>query len=347
MTTSPVTRLIIPEQTVSSDPVGGPAPNRRGRTIAWSAFGLFVVLDLVITKLRGHPSYVPEIGFGLNTGVPVVPTNADFPYVRSNNIVAIALMGSLGLVGLGVATREYVLHRTLVPLFLALGTILIVVPEVFVDIVGLVYYPTSPVDHAFTLFGRQMGYFIIAAWFGAGVFALLMFKILQTRPTARTVWTVLAATCIAYTCFEELLVGAGGMYHYYGNQPMWWDRLPLWWTPCNTLGCALLPAAFAVRFLPLLRGWRAAVMLVVVPACLAGGYALIAMPSWVVVNGHYPWLVTQLAGLSTWALGIGTAAVVMKVLLGYEPFDLRSRPALVEAAPAHKAAARKTDGSIR
>lgn len=327
MTTTPLSPPSVTE--------GGVAPGarrfgRRGRNLGLLAALVFVVLDLVITKLRGHPSYVPEIGFGRNSGLPVVPTNAEFPYVRSHNVVASALLGALGLVGLGVAVREYVVHRTLVPLFTALGTILIVVPEVFVDIVGLVYYPTSAGDHAFTLFGRQMGYFILFGWFGAGAFALLMFKILQSRPTARTVWTVLGATCVAYTCFEELLVGAGGVYHYYGNQPMWWDRLPLWWTPCNTLGCVLLPAAFAVRFLPVLRGWRAAVMLVVVPACVAGGYALIALPSWVVVNGDYPYLVTELAGLSTWALGIGTTAVLMKVLLGYEPFVPSSRPVLVE-----------------
>lgn len=200
------------------------------------------------------------------------------------------------------------------------------VPEVFLDVIGMVYYPTDEVDNAFTLFGRQMGWFIIAGWFGAGAFAVSMVKILRTRPPAKQVWVLMGITAICYTIFEELLVGAGGIYHYYGNQPMWWNELPVWWTPCNAIGCALLPAAFAYRYGAHLKGWRASAMLVVVPASVGGVYALIGMPSWVVVNGDYNWFLTELAGLSTWALGIGLIAVIMNLFLGYQPFDPESRP---------------------
>ena len=48
---------------------------------------------------------------------------------------------------------------------------------------------------------------------------------------------------LSYTVFEELMVGFGGIYHYYGNQPMWWFSLPLWWTPCNTIGDATVSGA--------------------------------------------------------------------------------------------------------
>lgn len=298
----------------------------RGRTAVILGAIAFVVLNLIITKLRGHPSNVPAVTLAPNTGVPPVPTNADFPYDRTNNVVAIVGLGIVGLIGLGLAVREYVRNHTLLPLFLTLGTVVVVVPEVFVDVIGMVYYPTDATDHAFDLFGRQMGWFILAGWFGAGAYGVAMLKILQTRPTAKQVWLVLLGTGLSYTIFEELLVTSGGIYHYYGNQPMWWHSLPLWWTPCNVIGCAFLPAAFAYRFSPMLRGWRASVMLIVVPACVAGAYAFIAMPSWIVVNGDYPWLVTQLAGLATWALGIGMIAVIMNVFLGYRPFDPTSRP---------------------
>lgn len=289
-------------------------------------FGVLVALDLLITGLGDPPSIVPPVTLGANTGVPVVPTNADFPYDRTHNVFAIVLLGGLGSAGLLITIREVVRKGDWLPLFCSLGTVAIVIPEVFVDIIGMVYYPTDDADHAFDLFGRQMGWFILAGWFGAGAFAVTMTKALMLRPSAKQVWMLMGATCLSYTIFEELLVGFGGIYHYYGNQPMWWNNLPLWWTPSNAIGCALLPAAFAYRYQAQLRGWRASAMLLVVPASVAGSYAFIGMPSWIVVNADYPWLPTELAGLGTWALGIGLVAIIMNLFLGYQPFDPDSKP---------------------
>jgi hypothetical protein len=259
-------------------------------------------------------------------GVPEVPTNADFPYDRDHNLIAIVFLGSVGCVGLAWALRELFTKRDWMPLCLSLGGVAIVIPEVFVDIVGMVYYPTSDSDHAFDLFGRQMGWFILAGWFGAGAFGAMMLKAFLSRPSAKQVWILLGVTALSYSIFEEFLVTSGGIYEYYGNQPMWWHSLPLWWTPCNTIGAALLPAAFAYRYQALLRGWRALLMIFVVPTGVAVGYSFVAMPGWIVVNGDYPWLPTELAGLAVWLIGIGTVAMVMNLFLGYQPFDPDSRP---------------------
>lgn len=289
-------------------------------------FVVLVGLDLLITGIGSPPSIVPPVQLGENTGVPVVPSNADFPYSHTHTIWAIVLLGGLGTVGFLLCVREVIKNNDWLPLFTSIGTVIIVVPEVFVDIIGMVYYPTSDSDHAFDLFGRQMGWFILAGWFGAGAFAVTMTKALLLRPTAKQVWILMGATCLSYTIFEEFLVGFGGIYQYYGNQPMWWHNLPLWWTPCNAIGCALLPAAFAYRYQALLKGWKAAAMLVVVPASVAGAYAFIGMPSWVVVNGDYAWFPTELAGLGTWALGIGLVAIILNLFLGYQPFSPDSKP---------------------
>ncbi|MGQ0632541.1 MAG: hypothetical protein ACT4P1_16095 [Sporichthyaceae bacterium] len=298
----------------------------RGWTLIALGVLLFIALDLLITGLGDPPSIVPPVTLDENTGVPPVPTNADFPYDRTNNVVAIVLLGGLGCAGLVIALREGVRRGDWMPLFLSMGTVIVVVPEVFVDVIGMVYYPVDGSDHAFDLFGRQMGWFILAGWFGAGAFAAMMIKALLARPTAKQVWVLMGVTALSYTIFEELLVGAGGIYHYYGNQPMWWNNLPLWWTPCNAIGCALLPAAFAYRYQAHLTGWRASAMLLVVPASVAGAYAFIAMPSWIVVNGDYGWFVTELAGLATWGLGVALIAIIMNLFLGYQPFDPDSRP---------------------
>ncbi len=318
-----------PAMTVPKPRQRSAAERARTRTFALSLLAFFVVLaalDLIITGLGSPPSYVPDVVLNENTGVPPVPTNADFPYDRGHNLWAIVLLGGLGLAGLLLCIRDIVKKNDWLPFFASLGTVVIVVPEVFVDIIGMVYYPVSDGDHAFDLFGRQMGWFILAGWFGAGAFAVSTLKVLLTRPKAKHVWVFMGVTCLSYTIFEEILVGFGGIYHYYGNQPMWWHELPIWWTPCNAIGCALLPAAVAYRYQHLLKGWKASAMLLVVPAGVAAAYAIIGMPSWIVVNGDYNWFVTELAGLSTWALAIALTAMILNVFLGYEPFDPESRP---------------------
>lgn len=304
-----------------------PARSRNRLVIALLGFFVaLVVVDLVVTGIGSPPGNVPPVKLGPNTGVPMVPTNADFPYSKTHTIWAIVLLGGLGLIGFAIAIRDAVRNRDYLPLFIGLGTIMVIFPEVFVDIVGMVYYPTHSGDFAFKIFGRRMGWFIVGGWFGAGAFAGMMLKALRAQLTAAQVWLLVLATGFSYSIFEEILVTSGGMYQYYGNQPMWWHSLPLWWTPCNTIGCALLPAAFAYRYQHILRGWRAAVMVIVVPACVAGAYAFIAMPAWIVVNADYPWLPTELGGLATYALGIGLIAVILNVFMGYRPFQPNSRP---------------------
>ncbi|HEY2832819.1 MAG TPA: hypothetical protein VGJ14_10370 [Sporichthyaceae bacterium] len=302
-------------------------PRNRLVTALVGGFAALVVLDLVITGIGSPPGNVPAVKLGENTGVPMVPTNADFPYNHTHTIWAIVLLGGLGTIGFAVAIRDAIRNRDYLPLFIGLGTIAVVFPEVFFDIVGMVYYPVHSGDFAFKIFGRRMGWFIVGGWFGAGAFAGLMLKALRSRPKAWQVWALVLGVGISYSIFEEILVTAGGMYQYYGNQPMWWHSLPLWWTPCNVIGCALLPAAFAYRYQHILTGWRAAVMVIVVPVSVAGTYAFIAMPSWIVVNADYPWLPTELGGLATYALGIGMIAVVLNAFMGYQPFDPDSGPA--------------------
>ena len=102
--------------------------------------------------------------------------------------------------------------------------------------------------------------------------------------------------------------------------------LPWWWIPCNSVG-AILCASVAYRYRDLLRGWRALAMFVISPICLMGVYGFIAMPSFIVVNGDYPWLPTQLAGLATIGLGIVVFMAILHMVLQRNPLDLNFIPA--------------------
>lgn len=292
---------------------------------------VFAAAALLITWLRDSPNLWLEIDSA--TGVPRVPTNEVFDYDRSNTIVAVVLQASIGLIGTVFGIRELIRTKRPLPLMVSLSGVMIVFPEVFLDIIGMVYFPVDDADNVFTIFGRQMGVFILAGWFGYGVFNYVTFKVLERRPTTRALWLMLLGSALGAIFMEELLQWAGGMYHYYGNQPLELLRLPQWWTPCNAIGCGFLPAVLAYRFREHLQGWRSLSMLVISPLCVTATYGAIAFPSWIVVNGDYPWLITQLAGLATVGLGVLLAAGIMRVLLQRDPFDL-SEPARLTDDPA-------------
>ena len=122
------------------------------------------------------------------------------------------------------------------------------------------------------------------------------------------------------------------MYLYYGNQPLivlW--KLPWWWTPCNA-GGIFLAASIAYRLRHELTGWRGLAMFAITPASMGAVYGFIALPAWIVVNSDYGWWVTQLAGLATIALGLGLVALILRVVLDRDPFDISGRRLAAEPA---------------
>ncbi len=68
-------------------------------------------------------------------------------------------------------------------------------------------------------------------------------------------------------------------------------------------------------------------MIVITPISVMGVYGFIAMPSFIAVNGAYPWLPTQVLGLMTIALGVVVFAVILHVVLGRRPFEVEYAPA--------------------
>lgn len=212
---------------------------------------------------------------------------------------------------------------------------MIIFPEVMVDVMGAVWYPLSENDHAFTILGRQMGWFIVAGWFGFGsLFTYVSYKVFEMRLSTKAIWLAFGAACIGATVFEEILQNLGGMYLYYGNQPLIvLSKLPWWWTPCNA-GGVFLAAALAYRLRDSLRGWRGLAMLAITPASMGGVYGFIALPSFIAVNGDYNWWVTQILGLTTIALGLMLVAGIIRIVLNRDPFDLSGAKPAEDSAPA-------------
>jgi hypothetical protein len=172
-----------------------------------------------------------------------------------------------------------------------------------------------------------MGWFILSGWFGFGsVFCYLCFSLFDSGKATKWIWGTFFAAAVGEVILEEIIQAVGGIYVYYGNQPLivlW--KLPWWWIPCNC-GGVFLAAAIAVRFKTFLQGWKAPLMFIVSPISMTVSYAAVALPSWIVVNGAYSYWWTQAAGLATIALGFVFIGIVIRVFLKRNPLDLNGLP---------------------
>lgn len=261
--------------------------------------------------------------FDSELGLPSLPI--DIAYNATATQYITTFMGLMALAAFIYAIREYVKTKSFIPLALAVGSIFICITEVFVDIMGCVYYPTSENDIAFTIMGRQMGWFIVFGWCGYGaVFTNVFYKIFDKKLGAKTIWITMAVAAIAEIILEEIMT-LFNLYVYYGNQPLVLiHNLPWWWIPCN-VGGVFLAACIAYYFKEILTGARSFLLVIAVPCAMGASYALAALPSWIVVNGEYSFIITQLAGILTIVLGFMAFSMEMNIFLKINPFDLKNK----------------------
>lgn len=299
-----------------------PPPTRTRVSIGLSA-AAFAIVALVITWLRKSPDLAgPDMVMDEHFRIPRPPR--DIAYHQTATLVTIAWTGTLAVIGLAIVIKDSITRRSPLPLFIMLSMIAVAVPEVFVDVLGGVYFVDGPHLKIFSIMGRDMGLFVFSGWTAFGFVPYVMFRILERNPATRKLWLTVALVGLGELVFEELML-LGGSYHYYGNQPLVLVHLlPWWWIPCNTIGC-FFGAALAYRFRDSLQGWRGLAMFVITPTAMFAVYALIAMPSFIAVNAPYPFLITQLLGLATIALGVAVFAMIVLLVLNRRPFDPDSR----------------------
>lgn len=298
--------------------------SQRGKLITIVAVTVAVAIMLIASWLHGRPE-TGSVDMNLDNefGMPSPPHST--PYMSTNNIIAIVFMVAVGLIGVGLGIREKLKSGSWLPLMIALSGAMITFPEVFFDVMGGVYFPFDEANHAYTILGRTMPWWIIAGWFGYGAFNFFTYKVLEANPRTKVLWGMLGAAAVGDVVFEEILLSLG-VYHYYGNQPLVVvSLLPWWWIPCNSVG-VFLAASIAYRYRERLRGWKSIGMLVITPASVGAVYGFIALPSWIAVNGDYSWLTTQLLGLATIVLGIAVYMFILESVLGRPPLKLNYRP---------------------
>lgn len=287
----------------------------------WVAAILFVGVALLVTGLKDDK----DIAFSDDLHLPLKPHE---PYLAANNVGATIAMLLVGLTGLTAGIVYYRKTRDLVPVMLPLGSALICIPEVFFDIMGGVYFPWSASEvlgHAYTIMGREMPVWIIAGWFGYGALSAFTYMVLRSKPKTKTLWMLIGGAVVADIVFEEVLLSFG-VYHYYGNHPLVLiTELPWWWVACNPPGI-FLAVALGYRLRKFFQGIRSLLLLVLMPMAVCVAYGAAALPGWIAVNSDYPWLVTQLLGFASLALGFAHFYLILRLVLNRNPFDLNYFP---------------------
>ena len=248
--------------------------------------------------------------------------------------VATAGMTLIALIMVVVAVIEGQRYKSTVPLALVMAGAACVFPESIDNYLGGCYWSQShdPAHTFYFLMGREFDFYIIAMWwpFGAVLGYALYAALLRNAKTS-TLWVAFTLSGLADVLIEESLLGYGGVYTYFGHQPLvLLNHFPFWWMFAN-VSSLYLSVAIAYRYRDWLNGWKSLFILPLMPLCYIGGFGFTGMPTIYVINGDFPPLVTQVAGVMTAVLGLTLTAGTMAIVLGRKPFELGA-PARAETA---------------
>lgn len=122
---------------------------------------------------------------------------------------------------------------------------------------------------------------------GVGFYAAL----LKAVSTAQ-LWIILALAVVADIVLEEALLAYGGIYLYFGHQPLVLNLFPCWWGFAN-VSSLFLGASLAFRYKVFFEGWRYIFLALLVPTCYIGAWTFCGMPTISAIQGGFQPVITK------------------------------------------------------
>jgi len=157
-------------------------------------------------------------------------------------------------------------------------------------------------------------------WAFGAILGYLLYAALLREVRTGTLWICLGLSGLADIVLEEILLGYGGIYMYFGHQPLVLIKNFPWWWLFSTVAALFLSVSLAFRYREWFNGWRSVFILALMPFCYIGAFTFSAMPCIFVINGDFSPLVTQLAGLLTCVISLIQAGTMMDLILDRDPF---------------------------
>lgn len=295
---------------------------------SWMAVIALLVLSFAVfspeTMLAqtAHASVVLDPNFR----TPAPPNDA-FPLNPEHVLCGTIGMSIVALIAVVVSIVEGVRFKSTVPFALVMAAAVCVFPESVDNYLAGCFWSQShdPSKLLYFLMGREFDYYVIPMWWAFGaVLGYIFYGALLRKVTTGTLWAAFALSGIADIIIEETLLRYGGIYTYFGHQPLvLLGHFPWWWLFAN-VSALYLSVAIAYRFRDWFNGWRSILILALMPLCYIGGFAFSGLPTIYAIQGNFPPVVTQLAGVCTCILALVQTGGIMYLILGRNPLEFRS-----------------------
>ncbi|VWX50198.1 hypothetical protein [Novosphingobium sp. 9U] len=196
------------------------------------------------------------------------------------------------------------------PLLVIAGAAIASFQECIYDVAVLVWWAELDTTPMYRIFNRSVPLWMVFAypWFigGMGYWAYRHF---QDGMRSATLWKLYFFGWFANLLLEVPALQIGDIYTYYGEQPFKILGFPIWMAMTNTLMPIFVGAALHALD-DVLRGPRALLTLVLVPAATASAEIASGWPIWLALNsGQGLWL-TQAATLVTLGFSMSLAYLI-------------------------------------
>ncbi|KAF6831149.1 putative membrane protein [Colletotrichum musicola] len=251
----------------------------------------------------------------------VPPPNEDYPQDPNHvQVVSIVLL-AISLTFVGISLRESKHWNSTVPAALTIGSVTFTLAEAINCYLGNVYWTTShdPSKLMSTVLGRDFETYVGIIWWSYGaVLSCGIFGALNRNIGTGKLWALLGFAGFLDIVLEECLLTYGGVYTYYGHQPLVFNVFPLWWAFCN-VSSIFVGVSVAYRYRHLLEGWGSCFVPILLPLCYVGPQVLAALPTIYAIQADYSAFVTQLCGIATCVLAVIQVGVVMDCVLMRDP----------------------------
>lgn len=226
------------------------------------------------------------------------PQPPDIPMNLQAQSVMEVLMGIGAAIAILYLVREARRSKSWLPIMLILGTFPAVYYEVVTDMLGLCIYPHEGQHTYIESFGRKIPIYLMLAWLWYFPPFVWIFKKMFDAGTAASVWwKAYIGMAIGCTLFEITPLHYE-LWHYYGEQPLVFMKMPVWWGLVNPV--AIIGPAYVFHKLgPRLQGWRILFAVPLLGMSIAGFHAAASLPVASTLNSQYGLSVTSLGALGS------------------------------------------------
>ncbi|KAG0153112.1 hypothetical protein PDIDSM_2071 [Penicillium digitatum] len=241
----------------------------------------FAVLATMVPQLALAQHSHTEVTLDATFRTPAPPNDA-FAQNSRHVLISTSVMFGIAVIFMFIASLDGKRFKSTVPQAMVLGAAFCVVPEAVDNYLAGCYWSQShaPNQLLFMLMGREYDYYVGVMWWAFGaILGYLLYAVLLREVKTGTLWICLGLSGLADIVLEEILLGYGGIYMYFGHQPLVLiNKFPWWWLFSN-VSSLFLSVTIAYRYREWFNGWRSVFILALMPFCYIGAFTLSGMPA--------------------------------------------------------------------